>query len=238
MKSGPKQRLTKARAIRITRALVATVLALSFFATIVPLGSASAGLMACCIGKPGHESGSCSTGLLKSSEVPESEVFFGQEPAPPAESSPEVAEVKIEEEEGGHCNLHTQPTSVTTSDTTASGSDATSTRPEKSRAEAASIETKELGSETPGQEAASIKTKESGSVRIHALSKPCPADCGTCSVAYTRQPRPREQSIPSFAARPRSPAVGRSSQSGHPQIMARDRKWSQLRPRAPPVCLA
>lgn len=77
MKAGPDQQRAQSRAMSIGRAVVAAILALSFLAVWLPLSSVSAGssgLKACCIGKAGHESGSCSTGLIASgahTQVPE-----------------------------------------------------------------------------------------------------------------------------------------------------------------------
>ena len=71
MSSGPKQQPTHSPAVSVARAFLATIVALSFFTTVVSVGTASsAGLdtMACCIGKPGHESGTCSSGLLGASQ--------------------------------------------------------------------------------------------------------------------------------------------------------------------------
>jgi hypothetical protein len=69
MKADPDQQRVQSRVMSIGRAVLAAILALSFLAFLVPLGKASAdgsGLKACCIGKAGHESGSCSTGLIES----------------------------------------------------------------------------------------------------------------------------------------------------------------------------
>ncbi len=60
----------------MARFLVASIVAVSFLITAAPLGTASSdetGVMACCVGKAGHEGGSCSSGLLASATEPQLE---------------------------------------------------------------------------------------------------------------------------------------------------------------------
>ena len=71
MSSGPKQHPIQSLAVSVARALLATIVALSFFTTVVSVGTASSAgsdTMACCIGKPGHESGSCSSRSARASQ--------------------------------------------------------------------------------------------------------------------------------------------------------------------------
>lgn len=214
MSSGPKEHPIQFLAVPVARAVLAAIVALSFFTTVVSLPNASSaapGAMACCIGKPGHESGSCSIGLLKTAQKPEPEreILCGQELAPPTE--PSIKSIDVEAEAGGgHCNLHTQSIGDVTSDST----------------------------KQSAPEATSARSNKSGLPGIHTLSSPCPAECGTCPVSYTRRPRPHEQSTLSSAARPRLHFTRRVIPSDYPQIKALSTKWLQLRPRAPPARLA
>jgi len=214
MSSGPKQYQIQSLAIPTARALLAIILALSFFTTIVSIGTASsagAGAMACCIGKPGHESGSCSTGLLKPARKPqpEPEVLCGQEPAPAKVLSTKANDAKGVVEEGGHCSLHVSSAGSVTSASRQSEPEATSATSEK-----------------PGVPV------------IHTLSSPCPTDCGMCSVSYARRPRPREHSNLSSLARPRLHFTGPLPPSEYPRIKPLNTKLVQLQPRAPPARLS
>lgn len=214
MSSGPKQHPIQFLAVPVARTVLAGIVTLSFLATVVSLSttsSAAPGAMACCIGKPGHESGSCSTGLLDTTREPqpESEILCGQQPAQPIALSIKVIDFEAEAE-GGHCNPHTQSTGEVPSDSTKQSE----------------------------PEATSAKSKKSGLPGIQTLSSPCPAKCGTCSVSFTRRPRPREQSTLSSAARPRLHFTRRVIPSDYPQIKTLNTKWMQLRPRAPPARLA
>ena len=74
--SDPKQVWMQTRAALVARVFLASIVAASFLITVAPLGAASSdetGLMACCVGKAGHEGGSCSSGLLASSTEPQPE---------------------------------------------------------------------------------------------------------------------------------------------------------------------
>ena len=76
--SDPKQFWMQTRAALVARVLLAAIVAASFLITLAPLGAASSeamGLMDCCVGKAGHEEGSCSSGVLASSTEPQPEVF-------------------------------------------------------------------------------------------------------------------------------------------------------------------
>jgi len=214
MSSGPNQYPIQSLAVPVARALLATIVALSFFTTVVSLGTASAGAgtMACCIGKPGHESGSCSSGLLESTTKPqpEPEVLCGQEPAPPTARSSKAIVVEAEAEDGGHCSLHAPSARDVTSDS----------------------------SRQPNPEATPTKSEKSELSVIHTLSSDCSAECVGCSVNYTRRPRPREQSIASSVARPRLLLTRRVLPSDYPQIKPQNTKCVQLRPRAPPAHLS
>lgn len=149
MSSGPRQHPIQSLAVPVARAILASILALSFFTTIAPLGSASAGLMACCIGKPGHESGSCSSGLLQPARKaqPEPELLCGQEPAPTTARSIKT----IEAEDGAHCSLHARSAGDVPADSTKQ------TEPE----------------------ATSVKSETPGFPRIHTVSSSCSAECAT-----------------------------------------------------------
>jgi hypothetical protein len=209
MSSGSRPRPFRSQAVRVSRALIAILIASSFFTTVVSFGAASsagAATMACCIGKPGHESGSCSSGLLEPVKTqPEPEVLCGQEPAPPSTTAIKIINVEDEAADGGHCNLHALSGDKPTDPAKQSEPEASSTNSEKSN--------------LPG---------------IYALTSPCPAECGTCSVNYTRRPRPREQSTLSSPTRPCLHLTRRVLTSEDPQVTTLDTKWMQLRPRAPP----
>src|SRR5688572_4260575 len=74
--SDPKQFWMQTRAALVARVFLASIVAASFLITVAPLGAASSaeiGLMDCCVGKAGHEGGSCSSGLLASSTEPQPE---------------------------------------------------------------------------------------------------------------------------------------------------------------------
>ena len=206
MKVGPDQQRVQSRVMLIGRAVLAASLALSFLAVLVPLGRASgSGLMACCVGKAGHESGSCSTGLIESggqTQVP-------QAPLPKTRSG-RFANVKGGVGSGEHC-----------SHTTANDQSAVAEAPkttEKSESTSAS--------------------NTSSSSSIHSVTTTCPGECGTCSVSYTRRPRPREQSTQSSIGSPRLSSLIVIFISNNQQARFLDSKWSQLQPRAPPTFLA
>jgi len=237
MKAGPKEQYVTAWAIPIARGLVAAIVALSFLAFLVPLGSASAGsagLMACCIGKPGHESGSCSTGLLESPRQPQSEPnLSSRQSAPRKVLSIDVTKIKSGAGAGEHCSLHTQSASENNdSPNETSEPDPASQIAEVQPPLAPSSETEELASE-PG----SVTSERIGPGKIDALSSPCPMECGTCSVSYTRRPRPRDQSTFSYLPRPRLPTGRRFSSGAFQQIRDLHAKFLQLHPRAPPASL-
>lgn len=102
MNADPAQQRVRSRAISIGRSVLAAILALSFLAGLVPLSNESAGsasLRACCIGKSGHESGSCSTGLIASGTQTR-----GLEVSPPKERSNRFAKVKGGAGAGDHCH--------------------------------------------------------------------------------------------------------------------------------------
>jgi hypothetical protein len=221
MSSGPKQHLIRSLAVSVCRALLATLVAVSFFATTVSVGAASsgaAGMMACCIGKTGHDSGSCSSGLLVpvKKPQPEPEVLCGQEtgapetlstpPAPAKAASSKISDAGVEVADGGHCNLHSPSTR-----------DVTSASPRQSH-----------------PEATSVKYETAERRVMHALSNPCSTDCGACSVSYAR-PRPREHSNLSSLARPRLHLTSPLPPSEYPQIKPLKTNLVQLRPRAPPA---
>ena len=74
--SDPKHVWMQTRAALVARVFLASIVAASFLITLAPLGAASSdasGLMDCCVGKAGHEGGSCSSGLLASSTEPQPE---------------------------------------------------------------------------------------------------------------------------------------------------------------------
>jgi hypothetical protein len=213
MSSGPKHYSILSPAVSAVRALLVTILGLSFFATVVPLSiasSAEAGLMACCIGKPGHESGSCSSGLLQPTAEPQPEPELSSDDSSSPGDDSNTAVGDTESEEGSHCNLHASAAGDVTSDAARQSETATPSR----------------------------KADEFSFVRIHALSTPCSSECGPCSVSYTRRPRPREQATNSSVARPHFHLTNSLPPSEYPPIKPLNMKWVQLRPRAPPERLS
>jgi hypothetical protein len=211
MSSSPRQHQIRSLAVPVARALLASIVTLSFFATMAQLTKATAGLMACCVGKSGHESGSCSSGLRKAARKPqpEPEVLCGGEPAQPTLHSMETVVVEAEAEDGGHCDHHEPSAGAMSSDAAKQ-------------------------SEPQATSAKSEKPKPA----VHTLSSPCSEECASCSISFTRRPRPREQSTLSSMARPRLHFTSRLLLSGYPQIKTLNPKWMQLRPRAPPFRLA
>jgi hypothetical protein len=208
MSSGPKQHPIQSLVVHGARALLASIVTLSFFATMAPLGNAKAGVMACCVGKTGHESGSCSSGLLQAANKIQTKpkVFTGQESAPRGSHSSKTIEAK----DGGHCSHHSPPAGETPSDSTKQSE----------------------------PEPTSTKSDHPSSTRIHTLSSPCSAECAVCSMSFTRRPRPREQATLSFVARPRLHLTRNLPASEYPQIKPLDTRWVQLRPRGPPTRLS
>jgi hypothetical protein len=215
MSSDPRQHLIQALTVPLARSVLAIVLALSFLTTVVSFNTASSaatGTMACCIGKPGHETGSCKTGLVEPARTPqpEPEILCGQEPAPPTAPPIDPIDIEAEAAGGGHCSLHPQsPGDV----------------PSNSEKHAE-------------PEAVSVKSRKTSPLAIHALTTPCPAECGTCSVSYTRRPRPREHTTLSSSARPCLHLTRRVLTTDDPHVNTLNTKWMQLRPRAPPNYLA
>ncbi len=68
--SDSKQFSMQTRAALVARVLLASLVAASLLTTLASLStvsSAETGVMACCVGKTGHEGGSCSSGILTSS---------------------------------------------------------------------------------------------------------------------------------------------------------------------------
>lgn len=219
MSSGPKQHPIYSLVVPIARTLLATIVALSFFTTVASLGTASfAGpaTIACCIGKPGHESGSCNSGLLEPVSKPEPvpEVLHNRNLAPPTARSRKAVGVEAKAEESGHCDLHTS-----------SAGDVPSNAAKKSETEAPSAKS----------EKSELPIIHTGLPAIHALSSPCSAECVACSVSYTRRPRTREQSSPSSVPRPPLLLTRSVLPSDYAQIRPQNTKWVQLPPRAPPA---
>lgn len=84
MTSDRKHFWMKVRLLAVARLLVASIVTASFLITVAPLGTASSapdGMKDCCIGKPGHEAGACSSGLLASSGDPHHSVADDSEVA-------------------------------------------------------------------------------------------------------------------------------------------------------------
>lgn len=226
MNAGTSQQRVQSRAMSIGRAVVAAILALSFLAVLVPLSNAStgsSGLRACCIGKAGHESGSCSTGLIESGGRTR---VLGV--SPPKAQSKSFANVKGGAGAGEHCSLHAS--------TGAENSIAKAPIPEPpSTPEDVAEPTKP--SETEESETAST-SHASDSLSVHAVGSTCPGECGTCSVNYTRRPRPREHSTLSSTTRPRSTSLVRFFVSDHQPVGALNLEFSLLHPRPPPTFIA
>lgn len=235
MKAGSKHHWAQSRAMPIARALVAIVVALSFFAMVVTLGLASTGepgLMACCIGKPGHESGSCNTGLPESAEQPHlsATISSSQQVAPRKSLKSNVAEVEDADRSGEHCSLHPQSASDDTESLNETSElETVSPLNEAGDPVTTSPETTEFQPEPD-----SASNERTGLGNIHALSSSCPMECGTCSVSYSRRPRPREQAIVSLLPKPRLPSDRRFSSDARRPVRSPHAKFLQLHPRAPP----
>jgi hypothetical protein len=200
--------------------LVGTIIAGSFLIPVAPLGTASsaaAGMMDCCVGKPGRVPGSCATGLLASAKKSQSDspASFDHAPASPSEFSLIVV---AGAGSGEHCHAPTADTPTST--------DTLSTGPETM------LKPAEPESDSLVIEASAGPTAESGLNSLHAVSQPCTENCGACSTSVTR--RPREQSALSIGARSHKPSVRRFSSGSDLQIRPLNRKWLHLRPRAPP----
>ncbi len=211
----------KVRPLAVARLLVASIVTASFLITVAPLGTASSaatGTMDCCIGKPGHETGSCATGLPASSEKShfESPASFDNDPAAPSAFSLAVV---AEAGAGEHCHSPAAGTPAPTH-TIFAGAETTST-------------TTELESGTLIVAAAAGPTAESELTGVPSVSQPCPKNCSACATILTQ--RPREQSALSFAARPHALLVRRLSPINDLQIRPLNRKWLHLLPRGPPA---
>jgi len=219
VRSDPRQYWIRPRATPIARLLVAAIVALSFLVTVLPLGTTSAetGTMDCCVGKPGHESGSCATGLLSSAKNSQSAspVSHDHDSASPSEFSLAVV---AGAGAGEHCGLQAPSAAALTAAT--KGLDA----PEVMLAES------ELASGLLTVEATAVPAAEPELPGVRTVSKPCSEKCGACSTSITRQ-----QSTLSFAAKPQIPSVRRFSPGNDLQIRPLNRKWLHLRPRAPPA---
>lgn len=221
MSSGPKQHPIRSPLVPIARALLATIVALSFFTTVASLGTASSAgtsTMACCIGKPGHESGSCSSGLLETASKPQPvPEVRSQELASPKVRSSKLVGAEAKAKGSGHCSLHASSDVEVPSDAV-----------EKSQPEAIPAKSEKSG----------FLVIHTGHPAIHALSSPCPVECAACSVSYTRRPRTREQSFLSSVARPPLHLTRSVLASDYAQIRLLNTKWVQLPPRAPPARLS
>jgi hypothetical protein len=221
MTSDLKQGWTQTRTALVARLLVASIVTASFLITVAPLGTASSaatGTMDCCVGKPGHVPGSCSTGLLASSKKShfESPTSFDNDPASPSASSLAIV---AEAGAGEHCHTPAAGTPTSTN-TVIAAADARST-------------TTELESGSLTVEATAAPTAESGLASVHSVSQPCTKNCSACSTSITR--RPHEESAISFAARPHPPLVRRLSPINDLHIRPLDRKWLHFLPRGPPA---
>lgn len=183
MKSDPKQFRTRLRAMLAARVFVAAIVALSFLITVAPLGTASsdaAGMMDCCVGKPGHESGSCATGLLESANTaqPASPGSHDRDPASPSDLSLTVVAGAGAEE---HCHA---PAAGTPASTTVLAD------PE------ANLTTAKLELDPVTVEATDVPTAESGLPSVHMVSQPCYEECGACPSGAVRRPKPRDTALP------------------------------------------
>lgn len=211
--SGPKQNPIQLRAMLVVRGLVATVVALSFVAAIAPFVSVSSGatgLMPCCIGKPGHEQGSCDSGLMMGT--------LSESQSKPATSSIKTV---FAEAVGGHCALHEESPSDTSS--------VSSVSLEKSEPE----KTGPTGKSEP--ETILAPTEEPELVTVGALSSRCSGECGTCSVSNTRLPRPREQTTLTLTTRSPLTSLLRYSPCDWQPTLALARGGLRLSPRGPPA---
>ncbi|HKY28308.1 MAG TPA: hypothetical protein VJM12_10210 [Pyrinomonadaceae bacterium] len=216
MKADRIQQGTRSWAMSIGRALMASVVLLSLLSVLLPLirASANSGLKACCVGKAGHESGSCSTGLLAAGKIDPQANLTAERTA----KNKAFANVKGGAGGASHCSPESRVRSLE--------SGVSGPRPTMDH------QTTDSGPRSTSD--SRLLTRDS---RLHAVSSTCPNECGMCSVSYTRRPRPREQSAQSSAVRPPSTALIGLIVSDHLAVREPNFKWSQSPPRAPPALL-
>lgn len=214
MRADKIQQRSRSWALCFGRAVVASLALLSLLSIWLPLGRASAGnsgIKACCVGKAGHESGSCSTGLLEAAKV-EPHISLAVERT--AKKKP-FANVKGGAGAAGNCSEH--------------ASSADTSEVEVPSSEPALVEAASEPRAT---------SREVVSLNVHAVSNTCPNECGMCSISYTRRPRPREQSSLLSETQPPSTSLIRLIVGEQSLVRALDLKWAHSSPRAPPAVLA
>lgn len=226
MKADRIQQGSRSWAMSIGRALMASVVLLSLLSFLLPLirASANSGLKACCVGKAGHETGSCSTGLLQAASV-ESHVSLPLAQTPVAGTAKTNIFTNVRGGAGaaGHCSSHASSSNDSDEPLSSQPAAIISSQP--------AVIISEPASAPPATSSKSV------SLNIRAVGSTCPNECGMCSVSYTRRPRPREQSAQSSAVRPQSTALIGLIVSDHLAVRELNFKWSQSPPRAPPALL-
>jgi len=83
-------------------------------------------------------------------------------------------------------------------------------------------------------ETRSTATEDARLAAAYALRKPCPPECGMCSVTYTWRSRHREQSALGLMAKPQPPSIHSFFVTDYACIKKQTPTYSQLRARAPP----
>ena len=214
LKTRPKRNNSGAASLAkvVARVVVAACLALSLFASLVPLrASADAGAMACCVGKAGH----CNSGLVakqRAKPKPQPEPLCGLKP--------------IAGDDGEAIAKNTETTSAdeVTTETVGDGIIVLAT-------------SSEVANQRPheSQEATEASQPEaSASLHAASLTQPCPADCRAGTTGVVRQPRPREIAVLANSSR------GASSTNGNwkPRLpdtnLAASATLKRIRPRGPP----
>lgn len=214
LKTRPKRNNSGAASFAkvVARVVVAVCLALSLFASLVPLrASADAGAMACCVGKAGH----CNSGLAAKQRAkprPEPEPLCGLKPVAGADGEA-IAK-----------NTETTYADEVTTETAGDGIIVLATSSEVTN------------QRTPESQEATEASQPEATPSLHAasLTKPCPADCSAGTTGVVRQPRPREIALLAHGSRGSLPGqVNRQPRS--PDIdHATSATLKCSRPRGPP----
>jgi hypothetical protein len=199
----------------IARAVVAVCLALSFFASLVPLrASADAGAMACCVGKAGH----CNSGLLAKHDAqpkPRPEPEPKQKPEPMCGLKPA----------GNDESVAVTEDKPTTEAAETSGDGITIVALDSDAAEQGATETSARVAAT---------TTPPASVQLASLTAPCPADCRAGTTGIVRQPRPRELAVLANSSHGTSPGLANWKLRSPDTNLATSATLKRSRPRGPP----
>ncbi len=189
----------------VARVVLAACLALSFFASLVPLRvSADDGAMACCAGKAGH----CNSGLL------------AKQPAKQA-SRPKLRILKSEPEE--LCGLNA-----------AAGGAVIAEDAEIIDANEVVAEATESQDATKSTQPES-QPDATASVQGASMTKPCPADCRAGMTGVVRQPRPREIALLAKNIRGSLPEQANWKPHSLETNLAASTTLKCSRPRGPPL---